>query len=191
MRAFAFTQGQEYLDYCGGFIVVSKYFFRARSDWLHEQNSADEELLSTDIGLLFAVNPDGPWPSMRSILPVGTVPKQVNGQQLAVEVTTAQGHKHVNFRSMVMVVNNTDASLMVALCPISRLNSPDGPTSSAPDSDASSEEVFENQRYQPLLGWGNRWPGLPNDPAHWSNRDCTNSTQVFVGPPHCGFFKYS
>lgn len=46
------------------------------------------------------------------------------------------------------------------------------------DGMCATEEVFENERYQPLIGWGSTWL-LPTDPKHWSRRDFSCSVQEF------------
>ncbi|RHZ41893.1 hypothetical protein DYB26_015755 [Aphanomyces astaci] len=43
---------------------------------------------------------------------------------------------------------------------------------------ASASDVFENERYQPFLGFGHTYPGhlLPSDRGHWSNATGSVST---------------
>jgi vacuolar protein sorting-associated protein 13A/C len=139
-----------------------------------------EEVDRSDIGLWFSSNSEGPWTGMRSVLTLGTFPRQVCDQTLAVEVSLQQGSKQVNVRSLVTVVNNTDMSIAMCICPFSRLNTPDGGKTGTDEPDVALEEVFENQRFQPVAGWGSKWPGhlMPTDPGRWSSRDLTSSSQV-------------
>lgn len=45
-----------------------------------------EDALGSDIGLWFSSNSEGPWIGMRSVLTLGTFPRQVAEQNLAVEI---------------------------------------------------------------------------------------------------------
>ncbi|CAM6107047.1 unnamed protein product [Calypogeia fissa] len=116
---------------------------------------------------------------MRSVLMLRTFPRQIGEQSVAVEVSLQQGSKHVKLKILVTVVNSTDMSLAVCICPFSRLNTPDGRKSATDEQDVVVEELFENQRFQPLGGWGSKWPGhlMPTDPGHWSSRDLSSSSQ--------------
>lgn len=138
------------------------------------------EVDRSDIGLWFSSNSEGPWTGLRSVLTLGTFPRQIGEQSLAVEVSLQQGSKQVKLRSLVTVANNTDMSLTVCICPFSRLNTPDGGKTSSDEPDIALEEVFENQRFQPLGGWGSKWPGhlMPTDPGRWSSGDLSSSSQV-------------
>ncbi|PTQ34792.1 hypothetical protein MARPO_0076s0036 [Marchantia polymorpha] len=155
-----------------GSITVSMFFFTSGPNQPANGESASgfqkKEVLGSDMGLWFSSNSEGPWTGLRSALTLGTVPKQIGDQHLAVEVTMQQGLKHVKVRSLVMVVNKTDIELDVCICPLSRLNTPDGGRSAADELDLVVEEVFENQRFQPLGGWGSKWPGhlMPTDRGH-------------------------
>ncbi|XP_024542530.1 uncharacterized protein LOC9648284 isoform X1 [Selaginella moellendorffii] len=166
---------------CGN-IAVQLYFFSTAPDWRRDK---DEKLPTKDYGLLFSCRPDGPWESLRCVLPFATIPKTVGEQQVAVDVTMDQGRKHATFRSLVIVANNTDMALEVAICPYSLLHTPndtDGGATSLDNSTRVDEECFENQRYQPLAGWGSKWPGhlIPTDPGRWSTRDFTQSSQEIL-----------
>lgn len=157
---------------------MSMSFFSAKCDKKDRPKVFDskDDPRGADIGVWFAVNPQGPWTGLRSVLPVSTLLKEIGKRHLAVEVSMQQNLKAVKLRSLTIVVNNTDMALDVCLCPYSLLNS-DNQQSTA------IEEVFENQRYQPLAGgWGSKWPGhlMPNDPCRWSNRDYSIKSQVIL-----------
>ncbi|CAM6102066.1 unnamed protein product [Calypogeia fissa] len=173
-----------------GSIAVSMFFFTSGPNQIlgGEKKSSGlqkEEGDRSDIGLWFSSNSEGPWTGMRSVLTLGTFPRQIGEQSVAVEVSLQQGSKHVKLRSLVTVVNNTDMSLAVCICPFSRLNTPDGGKSATDEPDVALEEVFENQRFQPLGGWGSKWPGhlMPTDPGRWSSRDLSSSSQDFIDTP--------
>ncbi|KAL3679175.1 hypothetical protein R1sor_022131 [Riccia sorocarpa] len=168
-----------------GSISVSMFFFSSASNQPASGEGTSgfqkEEVLGSDIGLWLSANSEGPWTGLRSVLTLGTVPRQIGEQHLAVEVTMQQGLKHVKVRSLVMVVNKTDIELSVCICPLSLLNTPDGGRSAGDELDVVTEEIFENQRFQPLAGWGSKWPGhlMPTDPGRWSSRDYSVSSQEF------------
>lgn len=84
------------------------------------------------------------------------------------------GKKHAIFRGLATVVNDSDVNLDILVCHVSKIQ----------DSGSSTpnivvEEIFENQRYHPISGWGNKWPGFQgSDPACWSTRDFSCSSKV-------------
>lgn len=162
-----------------GSLVVNVYFFTEKANWHAEGETEKNDCTLNDTGVLMAWNPSGPWTSIRSYLALGIAPIMIN-DHVALEVTMNQGHKCAILRSLVTVFNDTDIVLDVCVCPVSLLNSPDE-SRLLPTTEAVSEmqEVFENQRYQPLAGWGSKWPGhfLPADPRRWSNRDYQRSSQ--------------
>lgn len=160
------------------------YFFSAKSDKKEKMAGFDskDDTKGVDIGLWLAVSPQGPWTGLRSVLPATTVPKEIGRRPLAVEVTMQQNQKCVKLRSLMTILNNTDIPLDVCLCPFPLLNTPEGSTKSSEGTLSTViEEMFENQRYQPLAGgWGSKWPGhmLPGDPFRWSNRDYSKTHPV-------------
>ncbi|KAG0559465.1 hypothetical protein KC19_10G107200 [Ceratodon purpureus] len=171
-----------------GLITVSMYFFSTKTDKQEKMADSDskDDFKGADIGLWLAVGPQGPWTGLRSILPATTVPKEIGRRPLAVEVSVQQNQKCLKVRSLITISNNTDMALDVCQCPFRLLNTPDGSTKTL-ESKLSTvdEEIFENQRYQPLGGWGSKWPGhmLPGDPNRWSNRDYSNTSPEFTEPP--------
>lgn len=54
-------------------------------------------------------------------------------------------------------------------------------------------ELFENERYQPLRGWGHSWPGhfMPGDFRHWSNATDASSMVGIPCPGHPYLLGYS
>ncbi|XP_024384462.1 uncharacterized protein [Physcomitrium patens] len=170
-----------------GLITVSMYFFSAKGEQKEKMTDFEskDDTKGVDIGLLLAVTPEGPWAGLRSFLPVTTVPKEIGRRLLAIEVSMQQNQKCVKVRSLATVVNNTDMALEICLCPYPLLNIPDGSTKDSESSLSTVvEEIFENQRYQPLAGWGSKWPGhmMPGDPSRWSNRDYSNTSPDLMEP---------
>ena len=96
---------------------------------------------------------------------------------ISTETDVNDMEKQLVFRSLAVVKNATDFPLDLAL-------SSKGCEKQIPPCDqvtSKMEEVYENERYQPILGWGSTWPGhlLPTDPQHWSKRDGSCSTKVY------------
>eukprot|EP00898_Chlorokybus_atmophyticus_P001275 jgi/Chlat1/2148/Chrsp17S02730 len=118
----------------------------------------------------FSKTPNGPWESV----------------QAAYDVRFSEGRKQLTFRSLVRVVNDTDVSLGVSSCPLGYPSDVylDGTAVELEDTKREVvEEVFENQRYIPIKGWGSKGHFLPTDRKHWSWRDGSHSSEEFVEPP--------
>jgi vacuolar protein sorting-associated protein 13A/C len=86
-------------------------------------------------------------------------------------------------RSLVSVQNGTDFELEVSLAMISVLRKPTTVQESGDSEEIGEifeEEFFENERYQPIVGWGSKWPGhlLPTDPTRYTARDYSNPLKV-------------
>eukprot|EP00250_Pteridium_aquilinum_P021886 c25256_g1_i1 orf=924-13886(-) len=160
-----------------GSIVASIYYFTDRQ----AEANTDGIEHSEETGLLLGLNSSGPWSSIRSILALGPIPIHVPNGHMALEVAMHEGKKSATLRSLVMLSNDTDNVLEVCVCPVLLLNSPDNASLRLNDEPVVEvEEIFENQRYQPLAGWGSKWPGhfLPTDPCRWSTRDNKRTSQT-------------
>ena len=100
---------------------------------------------------------------------------RLDNNTIATDTTINDMEKQLTFRSLAVVMNATDFTLDLALsskeCNKEILND---------QVPSITEEVFENERYQPLLGWGSSWPGhlLPMDPQRWSKHDGSCSSKV-------------
>ncbi|XP_020520361.1 uncharacterized protein LOC18430003 [Amborella trichopoda] len=167
---------------CGSLLISISYYERETLGNFQRDlvalNSSER-----DCGFWIGLSPEGPWTIFRSLLPLSTIPKTLN-EDFAVEIVMKKGRKHAVLRSLAAVFNDTDRKLELCICPASIVeNHSSGPSSNISGHSAVTEEIFENQRYQPLSGWGNKWPGfLTNDPAHWSNRDFSYSSKDFFEP---------
>lgn len=134
-----------------------------------------------DVGFLVGLGPDGPWETFSSVLPLSSVvPKMLDKNPVAFEVSMRNSKKHAVLRSLALLVNDTGIKLEVSLCPSLQINS--SPLNTGNDSSIMyTEEVFENQRYQPISGWGsNSLNAHANDPAHWSTKDYSYSSKVSI-----------
>ena len=119
---------------------------------------------------------EGPWTDIWSVTSDMTLALSLDGRLLAAEMGVRNGLKCVTLRSPVIVTNDTDVALEVCVCPMDLLDFADDEGAV----EEVREEVWENQRYQPLMGWGSSWPGhlLPSDPARFSAADLTQSSKV-------------
>lgn len=134
-----------------------------------------------DVGFLVGLSPDGPWETFSSVLPLSSVvPKMLDKNPVAFEVSMRNSQKLAVLRSLALLVNDTGVKLEVSLCSSLQINS--SPSNTGNDSSVMyTEEVFENQRYQPISGWGSKSSNThANDPAHWSTKDYSYSSKVSI-----------
>ncbi|KAG2726780.1 hypothetical protein I3760_01G128300 [Carya illinoinensis] len=155
-------------------LFVSTTYFERKNIANLKRDAENEKVTDRDIGFWIGLSPEGVWESVRSLLPISVVPKLLQNDFIAVEVVMKNGKKHVIFRGLATVVNDTDIKLDICICPSSQTSS----------FNIVVEEIFENQRYQPISGWGNKWPGFrSDDPGRWSNRYYSYSSKEFYEPP--------
>lgn len=89
------------------------------------------------------------------------------------------GKKHATLRGLAVIANDADIKLEVSLCPVNKLNCSVLNTRSVSSTNAI-DEVFENQWYRPIMGWGpNPSSDYANDLKQWSTRNCSYSSKVF------------
>ncbi|XP_010266663.1 PREDICTED: uncharacterized protein LOC104604129 isoform X2 [Nelumbo nucifera] len=164
-----------------GFLVVSTTYFERKSitNFQREAESATEN--DKDVGFWVGLGPKGPWVSIRSLLPVSVVPKTLKENFFALEVVMKNGKKHAIFRGLSRVINDSDIKIDLSLCPESMLHSHILSASKSSCCNIVVEEVFENQRYQPISGWSSKWL-RGNDPGCWSTRDCSYTSKDFFEP---------
>ncbi|MCO5593423.1 hypothetical protein L7F22_047437 [Adiantum nelumboides] len=162
-----------------GSLVVNVYHFSEKVS-RHADTAIQGTNYPKESALLLGLSSNGPWSSIRAVLALGPVPIHVPSGYVALDVAMQEGQKMATLRSLVTLSNDTDSALEVCACPMSLLNSPDDALlRQSNEPVVEVEELFENQRYQPLAGWGSKWPGhfLPMDPGRWSSRDNKRSSQ--------------
>jgi vacuolar protein sorting-associated protein 13A/C len=160
----------------GGCLIISTSYFERNTIANLQKDVESESASDRDIGFWVGLGPEGEWESIRSLLPLSVVPKSLKSDHIGMEVVMKNGKKHVIFRSLVMVVNDSDVMLNILTC-----NASHGSDNSlgANSSNTVVEEVFQNQYYQPSSGWGNNWLGAHHDnPGLWSTRDLSYSSKV-------------
>ncbi|OVA16691.1 Peroxin/Ferlin domain [Macleaya cordata] len=167
-----------------GCLSISTYYFERKTiaNLQREMESVNE--IDRDVGFWIGFGKEGPWESFRSLLPLSVVPRSLKENFIALEVVMKNGKKHAILRGLATVVNESDVKLDLSVCPVSLLRNRTPLTSEVSHHNAVVEEVFENQRYQSISGWGNKWPGFRgNDPGRWSTRDFSYSSKDFFEPP--------
>lgn len=146
-----------------------------------------------------APKPFGPWTSVGSSYVEGPLSWKLFGESAVGEVVVLEGLKHVVLRSPVCVKNETQLPIEVSLSPIflegkgsakklfkgsdrSRrsLSMEESHLEEVLEGVEIQEKVFENQRYNPVLGWGSSRAThlLPLDPKRWIFLDSGISSQV-------------
>lgn len=136
------------------------------------ENDADR-----DVGFWVGLGPEGEWKSVRSLLPLSVVPKSLENEFFAMEVVMKNGKKHVIFRSLVTVVNDSDVRLNIFTCHSSLSLGTDS-LHRVSSNLSAVEEVFQNQYYHPTSGWGNKWPTHLEKVGQWNTRDFSRSSKV-------------
>ncbi|KAK9834254.1 hypothetical protein WJX81_000411 [Elliptochloris bilobata] len=119
-------------------------------------------------------------------LPDEVAPVRLAGDGVALESTFEGGSKRELLRALCQVENGTELALEVALAelpPGERPRSDDGGSTGAaqpsPRADVVAEEVFENERFMPLRGWGARGNLLPGERGRFSTRSGARSWPDF------------
>ncbi|XP_024524741.1 uncharacterized protein LOC9654875 isoform X2 [Selaginella moellendorffii] len=151
------------------------YKFHSMARSLQDSNLRNVERTGLDPGTIqVGSSPDGPWTKLCLTLASRSSYLKIGSEAAASELGVIGGVKHLTVRSLVRLQNNTSVTMEVSLFPHSA-------NQDSQENDTISEEVFENERFQPMLGWGSSWPGhlLPLDPGRWSKRDLSGSSQEF------------
>lgn len=158
-----------------GCLVVSTSYFERNTIVKHQKELESENRGDRDIGFWVGLGPEGEWERIRSLLSLSVVPKLLQNEYIGMEVVMKNGKKHVIFRGLVAVVNDSDVILNISTC------CGHDPSLGTNTSNTVVEEVFQNQYYQPSSGWGNSWPGVhPDNPGHWSTKNFSYSSKVGI-----------
>ncbi|XP_059643008.1 uncharacterized protein LOC132284858 [Cornus florida] len=159
--------------YSSGCLLVSTSYFERKTIANFKSDAENRADVGRDVGFWMGLSSEGPWENFRSFLPLSVLTIAVKDDFIAMEVVTKNGKKHAIFRGLATVANDSDVKLDISLCHAT---------------DASShnimvEEIFENQRYHPISGWVNKWPGSSgNNFGPWSTRDFSYSSNDFFEP---------
>eukprot|EP00897_Mesotaenium_endlicherianum_P008373 jgi/Mesen1/7564/ME000392S06833 len=162
----------------GGTVVISENFFTLGSNGhvqtAHSvlQSMGGDDAADDDAMVQLRSADGGPWAALRSVAAVMTVTMHVGGRPLALESGARGGLKYVALRSLAVLQNCTDVPLEVCVCPRALVGVEDGGSCAA-----RVDEVYENQRYQPLMGWGSAGYLMPSDPSRFSSLDLASNLQ--------------
>ncbi|KAK6779427.1 hypothetical protein RDI58_021611 [Solanum bulbocastanum] len=159
------------INSCGCLFVSTTYFEKKMA--LNYENDEGEKAGASDIGFWVGLAPKGPWESIRSFLPLSVVTKTLGDDYVALEVVTKNGKKHVIFRALATVSNDSDITLDISSCHESMIHTQDL-SSEGRNYSIFVEEIFENQRNHPVSG--------VKDPGQWSTRDFAYSSNDFFEP---------
>ncbi|KAL6841988.1 hypothetical protein ACP4OV_028188 [Aristida adscensionis] len=179
-------KGQAYEGRKNSGVLVLSSCYVERSTQTNFQSWKDN-INNGESDFWIGLSPDGPWESFTAVFPVSIIPKSLNSNNFAFEVTMRDGRKHATLRGLAVIANDADIKLEVSVCPVNMLNSSVSSTRST-SSTSATDEVFENQWYRPITGWGtNPANGHRNDLRQWSTRDCSYSSKAFFEPslPSC------
>ncbi|XP_057809782.1 uncharacterized protein LOC131024279 [Salvia miltiorrhiza] len=170
-------KGQNFGElHSGSCLLVSTSFIEKSmvTDFDSKQGDANE--LDRDLGFWVALGPEGPWDGFRSSLPLSVITRKLKDDFVALEVSMKNGKKHAVFRGLATVTNDADIKLNISTCHASVIYD----SSRTSRSNVIVEEIFENQQYHQVSGWGNDGN---NGPRRWSTRDFSFSSQEFFEPP--------
>ncbi|KAA8527969.1 hypothetical protein F0562_035162 [Nyssa sinensis] len=166
-----------------GCLLVSSSYFERKTIANFQSEMEDGTDVDKDVGFWVGLGPEGAWDSFCSFLPLSVITKSLKDDFIAMEVVMKNGKKHAILRGLATVANDSDIILDICVCHASMIHNHDllSDTSSR---NIVVEEIFQNQRYQPISGWGNEWPSFSqNDPGRWSTRDFSYSSKDFFEPP--------
>ncbi|KAH6757936.1 calcium-dependent lipid-binding family protein [Perilla frutescens var. hirtella] len=169
------NSGVMHSDSC---LLVSTSFIEKSMVTDFDNKQGDESDLNGDMGFWVALGPEGPWDGFRSSLPLSVITRKLKDDFVALEVSMKNGKKHAVFRGLATVTNDSDVTLDISTCHVSVIYGHDSSRTSR--SNVVVEEIFENQQYHPVSGWGNDGN---NSPRRWSTRDFSFSSREFFEPP--------
>lgn len=155
----------------GSCLFVSTSFIEKSTVADFDNKQGDGNDLEADMGFWVALGPEGPWDGFRSSLPLSVITRKLKDDFVALEVSMKNGKKHAIFRGLASVTNDSDISLNISTCHASVIYD----SSRTSRSNVVVEEIFENQQYHPVSGWGNDGN---NGPRRWSTRDFSFSSRV-------------
>ncbi|KAM7278379.1 hypothetical protein ACFE04_005513 [Oxalis oulophora] len=134
-----------------GCLLVSSSYFERNTIANFQRELASENV--SDTGFWIGLDPQDEWESIRSLLPLSVVPKQLQNDFLAMEVVMKNGKKHTIFRGLATVVNDTDVKINISLCHLSLING-QGTSSGKSSCDMNDEyQDIINPGFSTVLPW--------------------------------------
>ena len=151
-----------------------------------EKDNAQSTDVNRTYNYAISLSKDGPWARQASFyeLTMGK-PKAaflLNDDVIVLEkgVNDESNVEVDRFRAAAVIRNNLEFDLEVALSYPEQSSLEFALVKSTTSSEVA-EEIFENERFQPLIGWGSKFPGhlLPVDRRRYSSRSGFKSQQSF------------
>ncbi|KAF3970469.1 hypothetical protein CMV_005848 [Castanea mollissima] len=105
-----------------GLLLASTTYFERKSIANLKADAESESVTDRDIGFWVGLSSEDEWECIRSLLPVSVVPKSLQNDFIAMEVVMKNGKKHVIFRGLATVVNDTDVKLDISICHVSLIH---------------------------------------------------------------------
>jgi vacuolar protein sorting-associated protein 13A/C len=104
------------------FLLVSTSYFERKSIANLKLDAESENVMDRDMGFWVGLSSEGVWECVRSLLPVSVVPKSLQNDFIAMEVVMKNGKKHVIFRGLATLVNDSDVKLGISICHVSSIH---------------------------------------------------------------------
>ncbi|XP_061360270.1 uncharacterized protein LOC133304277 isoform X2 [Gastrolobium bilobum] len=103
-------------DMHDGCLFISTSYFEKNTIANLPKDMEIENVADRDIGFWVGLGPEDEWECIRSLLPLSVVPKSLQNEYIGMEVVMKNGKKHVIFRGLVTVVNDSDVMLNISTC---------------------------------------------------------------------------
>ncbi|XP_052204938.1 uncharacterized protein LOC127809843 isoform X2 [Diospyros lotus] len=111
----------------GCLLVLTSYFERKTTANFQSSTQTGNDA-DRDVGFWVGLGPEGEWESFRSLLPLSVITRRLKDDFVAMEVVMRNGKKHVIFRGLATVTNDSDVKLDISASPVSIINNYDLPT---------------------------------------------------------------
>ena len=165
----------------------------------HPAEEPAKSAAALDMRAWVGLNPTGPWTPVTS---EHVHACSIGGADVVTEpfLRDDQDNFGLRLRSPLTVRNNTQLPMEVSVVPVAAKASgrragqlqlsrtlsrsrddKHSPTGPSVEGQRRNEEVFENQRYQPIRGWGSSYPGhmLPTDRRRYSDAHGSQGSKEF------------
>ncbi|XP_047337153.1 uncharacterized protein LOC124940662 [Impatiens glandulifera] len=118
------VQDSDNMESSGCLLVSISYFERKQIANLQSDDKTRKDV-DRDVGFCVRLDPDGEWETFPSFYPLSVITRKLTYDFIAMEVVMRDGKKHVIFRSLATVVNDSDIKLDILVCPVTMIQSDD------------------------------------------------------------------
>ncbi|XAR56952.1 hypothetical protein NMG60_11024929 [Bertholletia excelsa] len=105
-----------------GCLLVSTSYFERKTMANFQSSTQYGNDHDRDVGFWVGLGPEGQWQSVHSFLPLSVMAKSLNDDFFAMDVLVRNGKKHVIFRGLSTVANDSDIKLDIFVCSMSVVN---------------------------------------------------------------------